>query len=156
MATHKLLLELTAAEVMRQGGLTRDQLAPLAGCPYAEKGHAASGGSWLCVLAEGACPFQSRRPTTAGRHVCACLRPPVVSSPNRQASLHLRGVETVSPRTHLPELARRLLAGSRLFVIDEQGGVIGTVSGDDLLEAISGQDQEVEERETELVEAGAG
>jgi hypothetical protein len=144
MLTDKALLELTAADVMRQDGLTLEQVAPLAGCPYAEKGHAASGGGWLCVLAEGACPFQSSRPTTAGRHVCACLRPPVASELALLADRRLTGVTTVSPRTGLPELARRLLAGGLVFVIDEWGGVIGTVSGDDLLAAVADGEAEAD------------
>jgi hypothetical protein len=127
------LRELTAEDVMAGCAVAAPQCPA---CSYLTWGHPAGGPDrWLCVLAEGNCPFQDDGPTTGGRRVCSCLR-----SEASPADSVRPGV-TAGARTRLPELARRMVdAGAhRLSITDDSGGPVGVVTCADLLAALAAE-----------------
>jgi CBS-domain-containing membrane protein len=119
-------------------------------CPYLRKGNPASGsGDWICVLAAGGCPFQSTRPTTAGRHISVCLRPQKEFSDWHRMTEGLpvdavrrymtTDVVTVSLETRLAELAQKMVDAHihRLIVVDDSRRPVGIISSTSLMAALA-------------------
>lgn len=123
---------------------------PLPACPYQAKGRLLTGEeAVICILAEGRCPLQEMRPTTAGRHTAVCRMPSGVLTDWQQVTENLpRGtvrrfmtadVVTAGPQTPLPELARMMIDAHihRVIVVDEERKPAGVVSSTDLLAAMA-------------------
>ncbi len=125
-------------------------VGPALACPHQVQGRLLTGEeSVICTLAEGSCPLQVMRPTTAGGHTAVCLQPQGVLSDWQQVTEDLPAggavcrymspdVVTAGPQTPLPELARRMIdAHSHRVVITEEGKPVGIVSALDVLAAVA-------------------
>jgi CBS-domain-containing membrane protein len=123
---------------------------PMPTCPYQVKGRLLTGeAAVICTLAEGNCPLQVMRPTTAGRHTAVCLQPDGVLTDWQRVTENLLGgavrrcmtadVVTVEPQTPLPELARLMIDthSHRVIVVDARRRPIGVVSSTDILAALA-------------------
>lgn len=122
----------------------------LPACPYQVKGRLLTGEeAVLCTLAEGCCPLQEIRPTTAGRHTAVCRQPSGVVSDWQQVTEKLplgtvrrymtADVVSAAPQTPLPELARMMIDAHihRVIVVDAERKPVGVVSSTDLLAAMA-------------------
>jgi hypothetical protein len=65
-------------------------------CPYQVQGYLLTGEqAVICMLAEGYCPLQARRPTTAGRDTAVCLLPLGVHCDWQQVNEDFGGTDPV-------------------------------------------------------------
>lgn len=123
---------------------------PLPACPYQVKGRLLTGEpAVICTLAEGCCPLQEVRPTTAGRHTTVCRQPTgvlcdwqqVTENLPRDAVRHYMTADIVTalPQTPLPELARMMIDAHihRVIVVDVGRKPVGVVASTDLLAALA-------------------
>jgi CBS domain-containing protein len=128
-------------------------------CSYQVQGQLLTGEeAVVCTLAEGRCPLQAMRSTTAGRRTAVCLQPRGVPCDWQQVIEDLPGggvrhymttdIVTVGPQMPLPELARMMVDAHihRLPVLDERGRPVGVVSSTDVLAAVARAQPETESR----------
>jgi CBS domain-containing protein len=106
----------------------------------------------LCLLAEGACPFQRAGEMGNGKPATVCIEPHAVSTDWQvvetvPAARVVRDVMTTvvvstGPDATVPELARQMLDRGvhRLLVLDPAERPVGVVSVDDLLQVLAHPD----------------
>lgn len=134
---------LSPADVFRwaAAGCPEAVVGPVLTCPYQVRGRLLSGQEGvICTLADGSCPYQAAKSTTAGRHTDVCERPETESPPFGV----LKGYVTtdiipVRPQLPLPELVRQIIdtRADRLVIVDESDRPVGFVSAAAVLNAIS-------------------
>jgi CBS domain-containing protein len=143
---------LSAVDFLRyaEGESAREGPHALQTCRYQERGSLPDGpGAVVCTLADGACPLQDERPTTAGRHINLCRLPNATlcdwqqtyegGAPDEVGAYMTRDVVTVGPGERVTELARKMIDAHihRVVVTDEQGRPVGVVSATDVLAAVA-------------------
>jgi CBS-domain-containing membrane protein len=102
----------------------------------------------LCQLAEGVCPFQRVRETSAG-HEAVCIEPHCVptdwqmveldTGPVTVGDVMTTRVVSASPDASVATMAQTMLDHGvhQLFILDHMGHPVGVVSVDDLLKFLA-------------------
>jgi CBS-domain-containing membrane protein len=109
-------------------------------CPYQVDGRLLNGDdARICMLSDWSCGFQSKVPTTGGRHTEICVRQETLHFPFGSSSGYMaKEVQTIKQQSTLFEIVLRLVntRAEGLIVLDESDRPTGIVSATDVLVAV--------------------